>query len=162
MKIISSLIFLVVLGYMAFPVSAVAIGVSETKIGFGVMNPGENATLTFTVTNMCSGPINVVIRVEGEYPDWFSVSSYNFDLLGRESKSVNLTVNVPDVDDLEPGDHFAYIVVVGFPKETGESGTQIRIGTGIRLGTWVRLPGEVIESREMISFNAPDVEQGNV
>jgi len=161
-KIYCLLIFLAFINNTVFPVSAIAIGVSETKIGFGVMNPGENATLTFTVTNMCSDPINVVIRIEGECPNWFSVSSYNFDLSGYESKSINLTVNIPNLDDPEPGDHFAHIVVVGFPKEMEEGETQIRIGTGIKLSTWVRLPGEVIKSGEILSFNAPDVEQGSM
>lgn len=160
--IVTSLLLFLIFGGLSVPASAVAIGVSETKLDFGPMNPGDNGTLSSTVVNMCDEPIMVNIRLEGENADWLSVSPSELNLSARTSKPINVTFTVPKIEGLEPGDHFAYVTVVGYPQIVEGEGTQIRIGSGVRITAWARLPGIVIKSGEIVSFNAPDVEQGNI
>ena len=141
------------------PVSAVAIGVTEWKLDFGLMNPGEVSTQNTTVVNMGDDPIEVNIRKEGEIVEWIVVSPSAFNLSGREEKTVTFTLSVPQTE-LEPGDHYCYIVVVGYPVNVEGGDVGIRVRSGIRLTAWVRLPGEVVKSGEIIQFKAQDVERG--
>jgi len=142
-------------------VSAVAIGVTEWKLNFGLMNPGEVSTQNTTVVNVGDDPIEVNIRKEGEIAEWIAVSPSAFNMSGREEKNVTFTLSVPQTD-LEPGDHYCYIVVVGYPANVSGGDVRVRVGSGIRLTAWVRLPGEVIISGEILQFKAPDVERGQI
>lgn len=141
------------------PVSAVSIGVTEWKLDFGLLNPGEVSTQNTTVVNMGDDPIEVDVRKEGEIAEWIAVSPSAFNMSGREEKTVTFTLSVPQTD-LEPGDHYCYIVVVGYPANVEDGDVGVRVGNGIRLTAWARLPGEVVKSGEIIQFKAPDVERG--
>jgi len=124
-----------------------------------LMNPGEVSTQNTTVVNMGDDPIEVNIRKEGEIVEWIVVSPSAFNLSGREEKTVTFTLSVPQTE-LEPGDHYCYIVVVGYPVNVEGGDVGIRVRSGIRLTAWVRLPGEVVKSGEIIQFKAQDVERG--
>jgi hypothetical protein len=143
------------------PVSAVSIGVTEWKLNFGLMNPGETSMLNTTVVNMGDEPIEVDVRKEGEIAEWIVVSSSAFNMSGREEKTITFTLSVPQTD-LEPGDHYCYIVVVGYPANVSGGDVGVRVGNGIRLTAWVQLPGEVVKSGEIIQFKAADVERGQI
>jgi len=142
------------------PVSAVAIGVTEWKLNFGLMNLGEVSTQNTTVVNMNDEPIEVNIRKEGKIAEWITISQSTFNLSGREDRSVTFTLSVPQTE-LEPGDHYCYIVVVGYPVNVEGGDVAVQVGSGIRLTVWVRLPGEVIKSGKIIQFKAPDIERGH-
>jgi len=117
--------------------------------------------LNTTVVNMGDEPIEVDVRKEGEIAEWIVVSSSAFNMSGREEKTITFTLSVPQTD-LEPGDHYCYIVVVGYPANVSGGDVGVRVGNGIRLTAWVQLPGEVVKSGEIIQFKAPDVERGQI
>ena len=141
------------------PVSAASIGVTKWKLNFGLMNPEEVSTQNTTVVNMGDDPIEVNIRKEGETVEWIVVSPSAFNLSRREEKTVTFTLSVPQTE-LEPGDHYCYIIIVGYPTNVEGGDVGVRVGNGIRLTAWVRLPGEVIKSGEILQFKAEDVERG--
>ena len=117
--------------------------------------------LNTTVVNMDDGPIEVGVRKEGEIAEWIAISPSAFNMSGREEKNVTFTLSVPQTE-LEPGDHYCYIVVVGYPVDVEGGDVGVRVGSGIRLTAWVRLPGEVVKSGEILQFKAPDVERGQI
>lgn len=117
--------------------------------------------LNSTVVNMGDEPVEVDVRKEGEIAEWIVISPSTFNLSGRENRSITFTLSVPQTE-LEPGDHYCYIVVVGYPVNVEGGDAGVRVGNGIRLTAWVRLPGPVIKSGQILQFKAEDVERGQV
>jgi len=70
--------------------------VDTDALYFGTVPPGLSASRSVYINESNCGKVKVIIKVEGEFKDWVTISDNGFILLREEGKSVDFQVNVPN------------------------------------------------------------------
>jgi len=179
MKRFYKLVSIVFVGLLIFASTSLAaddgIQISPLSYNFEI-NPGESQKASINITNLNDEAIDFVAEVEPFYGvsedgapdfsgeglgegvvdlvDWisFSDSSKQGSILAKEERKIDFTINVPQ--DAEPGGHYAAVFAKQV-KKSAEGGTEL--GVASRVGTLilVSVPGDVVQSAKITSFEYP-------
>ena len=110
-------------------VSALGVGASPDRIDYGVLDAGDGSAKSLYVINTGNEVERIVVVTE-TFEDITELSASEFALNPKESRLINVTINIPS--GFEVGDHSGSILIAGFPGAS----------TGLGIGASVRIPVE--------------------
>ena len=110
-------------------VSALGVGASPDRIDYGVLETGDGSAKSLYVINTGDEVERIVVVTE-TFEDITELSASEFALNPKESRLINVTINIPS--GFEVGDHSGSILIAGFPGAS----------TGLGIGASVRIPVE--------------------
>ncbi len=84
--------------------------VNTSALIFGTVIPTSSVKRTFNVTNTDDKAHKVFVKVKGSLADWTSFSENRFILAGRESKDIDVIIDVPS--DAEYGKYEGMIEIL--------------------------------------------------